>query len=193
MPQRAFLLIHGFGGSDPGHWQHWLAPRLRAAGELVSFPRLPNPENPQLSVWLAALHHELDKLRGREIVVLAHSCGSLLWLHHAEYFDDSGVRAQRVLLVALPSPEWSDPMVVGFSPLPMPAAGLQRASKNTRMVAGTEDPYCSLEEIQQYERELEIPCDVVPHGKHLNVDAGYGPWSSIEQWAIHGTTPLLPR
>src|SRR4051812_973329 len=138
MPQRAFLLIHGLGGADPGHWQHWLAPRLRDAGGLVSSPRLPHPHNPQLSVWLSALQHELETLRGKDIVVLAHSCGSLLWLHHAEYFDDSGVRAQRVLLVSPPSPEWSDPMVVGFSPVPRPATGLQRAAKTTRMVAGTE-------------------------------------------------------
>ncbi len=30
---RSFLILHGYLGSGPDHWQTWLAARLRAAGE----------------------------------------------------------------------------------------------------------------------------------------------------------------
>ena len=33
-----FLILHGYLGSGPDHWQSWLAGRLRAAGERVAYP-----------------------------------------------------------------------------------------------------------------------------------------------------------
>ena len=55
---RSFLLLHGWGGSEPRHWQSWLAPRLRARGEDVRFPELPGAERPSLERWLGALDFE---------------------------------------------------------------------------------------------------------------------------------------
>lgn len=30
-----FLIMHGWNGSPPGHWQYWLVQELRKKGELV--------------------------------------------------------------------------------------------------------------------------------------------------------------
>ena len=43
-----FLILHGWQGSGPEHWQTWLAGRLRAAGHHVQYPELPACDEPWL-------------------------------------------------------------------------------------------------------------------------------------------------
>ena len=51
---RSFLILHGYAGSGPGHWQTWLADRLASAGERVAYPALPSPDAPLLTTWRSA-------------------------------------------------------------------------------------------------------------------------------------------
>src|SRR5215211_509479 len=95
---RPVLILHGLEGSGPDHWQTWLAERLRARGERVSYPDLPEPFDPQPDEWLDALERELDTLD--EPVVLCHSLACLLWLRFAQNAEQR--KAERVLLVAPP-------------------------------------------------------------------------------------------
>jgi len=60
MPSMSFLILHGWQGSGPGHWQTWLAGRLRDRGERVSYPELPEPDTPRLERWREALELELS-------------------------------------------------------------------------------------------------------------------------------------
>jgi hypothetical protein len=40
MSRPSYLILHGYQGSGPGHWQAWLAGRLQATDALVRFPDL---------------------------------------------------------------------------------------------------------------------------------------------------------
>jgi len=84
-PARAVpvVILHGWQGSPLPHWQAWLAGELRAAGREVRFPELPDPDRPQLDRWLAALTQTLTGLPDAGFDLVAHSLGSVLWLHHA--------------------------------------------------------------------------------------------------------------
>src|SRR5256885_14795645 len=82
MRPMSFLILHGWQGSGPRHWQPWLAGRLRQRGEHVSYPRLPEPDAPRLDRWLDALEQELAR-EPDGAVVLCHSLACVLWLHHA--------------------------------------------------------------------------------------------------------------
>ena len=84
MATRYFLILHGLGGSGPGHWQTWLAARLRADNERVAYPDLPDADLPSLAAWRAALDGELAALPAGETIVVCHSLGCLLWLHHVQ-------------------------------------------------------------------------------------------------------------
>src|SRR5204862_6543074 len=88
------LILHGWYGSGPDHWQTWLAGRL---GERASYPDLPSPETPRLDEWLDVLDAELPACS----VVVCHSLACVLWLHHARRAGAQSV--DRVLLVAPPS------------------------------------------------------------------------------------------
>src|SRR3954470_2214008 len=80
MRRPGYLILHGYQASGPGHWQTWLAGRLRSGEATVAYPDLPDADSPQLRSWLEALAGELDAL-AEPPAVLRHSLDSLLWLH----------------------------------------------------------------------------------------------------------------
>jgi serine hydrolase len=187
------LLVHGHTGSGPRHWQSWLAGELARLGGIVEVPQFSEPDHPELRVWLAELTHHLEAApAAAERVVLAHSCGALLWLHHAAQLADHKLRFDRALLVAAPGPKWHEPDVRGFNPAPLDPAGIRRAAAWTQLVIGDDDEACSVDEAVDMAAELKIDLDVVPGGAHLNTAAGYGPWPAVLDWIGDRHTRLVP-
>jgi uncharacterized protein len=168
-----FLILHGWQGNAPGHWQTWLRGRLREAGEAVAYPDLPDPDFPDLAAWRDALDAELDALPSPP-AVLCHSLACLLWLHHAEA---GGLPAERVLLVAPPSPHSPIPELASFLPPPLPRL------RGAQLVCSGNDEYCPEGAAQAY-AGLGVPVELIPGGGHLNTDAGYGPWPWVESWCL---------
>jgi len=187
------LLVHGHTGSGPRHWQSWLAGEFARIGGVVDVPQFTEPDRPDLEVWLGELRHHLEAAPdGGERVVLAHSCGALLWLHHAARLADAALRFDRVLLVAPPGPRWHEPDVHGFAPVPLDAAGVRRAAARTQLVVSDNDEACSVDEAMDMAARLKIDLDVIPGGGHLNTAAGYGPWPAVLDWIGDRTTRLVP-
>ncbi len=178
MRDRVFLILHGWQGSGPDHWQTWLADRLRGRGLAVSFPSLPDEDDPQLEPWLAALHDRL----GDRPVVICHSLACIVWLHVAA--AAAAQVAERVLLVAPPSPSVEYDEVRRFFPHGADAAAVARAANSTRLVCSDNDPFCPEGAPALYGEPLKLPTIVIPGGGHLNPEAGFGPWPEIERWCI---------
>jgi predicted alpha/beta hydrolase family esterase len=179
------LIVHGWQGSGPGHWQRWLARRLSD----VAFPVLPAPDRPRLGEWMDALRAELE--RTCDPVVLCHSLGCMLWLHHAASRDADAPRASRVLLVAPPGPSARFAEIAEFLTAPLDPGALAAAcAGETRLVCSDDDPYCSEGADGFYGVPLGIPTEVIPGGGHLNTDSGHGPWPAVEAWA-RGERPTL--
>ena len=182
MASRSFLILHGLQGSGPGHWQTWLAARLRADGERVAYPDLPDADLPSLPAWRGALDGELDALPGGEVVVVCHSLACLLWLHHVA---EGGAQADRVLLVAPPSEAAGLPEIAGFFPVPLP-----QLADGARLVGTDDDPYCPEGAATLYGEPLGIPADVLPGGGHVHQETGFGPWPAAEAWCLGADRPL---
>jgi uncharacterized protein len=180
MAARSFLILHGLQGSGPGHRQTWLAARLRADGERVAYPDLPDPDLPSPTAWRAALEGELAALPGAAVVV-CHSLSCLLWLHHVA---EGGVPAERVLLVAPPSESAGVPELEPFFPVPLPAL------TGARLVCSDDDPWCPEGAAELYGGPLRIPVDLLPGRGHLNPEAGYGPWPAVEAWCVQDGGPI---
>jgi predicted alpha/beta hydrolase family esterase len=158
------LILHGWQGNSPQHWQTWLAERIRG----VIYPELPDPHHPELEAWLGAL----ERLRpAEEHLVVCHSLGCLLWMHHLA----RGGRPARALLVAPPCEGFDAPEIASFFPVPdvTHAAG-------SRLVCSDDDPFCPGGAGSRYGRGLAV--DVLPGQGHLNATAGYGPWPEVEAW-----------
>ena len=168
-----FLILHGYEGSGPDHWQSLLAARLREAGHDVAYPVLPDPFHPRLEAWLDAL----APLRAPGDVVLCHSLACCLYLHHRAR---GGPAAERALLVAPPHPEPMVEEIASFFPVPLEPGLVPEA----RVVCSIgDDPYCPAGAIERFAEPLGTPVDVLSSAGHVNTDAGYGPWPAVERWA----------
>lgn len=186
------LILHGWQGSQGPHWQRWLAPQLRAAGCVVSLPELPDAMTPRLDAWRATLDEELADLAAGpgERLVVCHSLGCILWLHHAAAPTTGAPHADRVLLNAPPGPLGELPT---FFPVDVDASAVAAAAGTTRIVCSDDDPYCPEGARSSYAEPLGLPCDLLPGQGHLNVDAGYGPWPAMLDWCLGRRTDLAPR
>jgi predicted alpha/beta hydrolase family esterase len=190
------LLLHGHTGSGPGHWQSWLAGELANLGGAVDVPQFADPDRPDLDVWLEELRHHLRAAPSAgERVVLAHSAGAALWLHHAARLtgdhEELAVRLDRVLLVSPLGPGFEHPEVPGFTPAPLDAAGVRRAASWTQVVVGENDAACPVEEAIAMAARLQVDLDVIPGGAHLNTAAGYGPWPAVLGWVQDKHTRMV--
>jgi len=180
MRRPSHLILHGYQGSGPGHWQTWLAGRLRTGDAIVHYPDLPDAEHPQLRAWLEALDGELAAI-GEPPIVICHSLACILWLHHVAA---GGRPAERVLLVAPPSRAGVPDELASFFPVPH-----VESTENTRLVCSDNDPYCPEGAGTLYAGTV----DLLEGEGHINPDAGYGAWPAVEAWAREGRVPLTAR
>ncbi|WP_375493855.1 RBBP9/YdeN family alpha/beta hydrolase [uncultured Jatrophihabitans sp.] len=175
------VVIPGWQGSGQGHWQTWLEGELRAQERQTLRPAFADLDNPDLDDWLTALRASLADLPADGYDVVAHSLGSVLWLHHVAG-PGTSPRAARVLLVAPPSPHTTIPEVAEFFPPPLDIDTVRRGADGTVLVAGDDDEYLPEGIAAAYGLPLKMATTVVPGGGHLNPDAGYGEWPAVLDW-----------
>lgn len=187
------LILHGWQNRRPdGHWQRWLAGELEASGTRVRYPQLPEPDQPVLDHWIAALESELDGTDPVSLTVVAHSLGCLLWLAHAARRAERGAStplARSVILVAPPAPAvlLGIPEIAAFAPTiegdaaraALAATALERAI----VVASTDDPYCPDGAERTYAEPLDLDLVSVEGGGHLTIDDGFGPFPLVRELA----------
>lgn len=174
------VILHGWEGSGPGHWQSWLAAQLRSAGREVRYPELPVPNQPELDAWLDTLRNALAGLDDGFDVV-AHSLGAVLWLHHVAATAQSP-RPARVALVSPPSPQTAIPEIASFFPVPLDIDVVRRSADGTVLVGSDADPYTPEGIAVAYGLPLKMPTTIIPGGGHLNPEAGYGEWPAVLDW-----------
>lgn len=175
------VVIPGWGGSGSGHWQTWLEEQLAANGRQTRRPDFADLEAPDLPDWREALRTAVHDLPADGYDVVAHSLGSVLWLHHVADPGDSP-RAARVLLVAPPAPQTAITEIAAFFPPPMDVDTVRRGADGTVLVAGDDDPYLPAGIADAYGRPLKMATTVIGGGGHLNIDAGYGQWPAVLDW-----------
>ena len=168
MAARNYLILHGLGGSGPGHWQTWLAARLKADAERVAYPDLPDPDLPSPGAWRACSRASWPPCRpARRSSSATRSpacCGCTTWPRAAR--RPTGCCSSHRLRSR---PGWRE--IEAFFPAPLPAL-----AAGARLVCSDDDPYCPEGAATLYGEPLGIPTDVLPGAGHVNPETGYGPW-----------------
>jgi uncharacterized protein len=161
------LIIPGFQGSAPEHWQHRWADKIGTA----RFVDLPAIDAPQREAWVAAVVSATERAR-RPVVLVPHSLGVHAVVHAAPRLDPAKVRG--AFLVAPPSETAIlsiDAIDMAFAPaprgpLPFPSV----------LVASTNDPLCPILEAEEWAYAWGSSFSNAGDSGHLNTESGHGPW-----------------
>jgi predicted alpha/beta hydrolase family esterase len=186
MPRRPsrtapIVIIPGWSGSGPDHWQSWLIEQLRDADREVHQPELPDLDLPDLAGWRNALRTSLIGLPADGYDVVAHSLGAVLWLHHVA--DPQGSpRPARVALVSPPSPRTDIAELSGFFPPPLDIDAVRGGADGTVLVGGSADPYLPEGIAAAYGVPLKMATTIIADAGHISESDGHGPWPAVLDW-----------
>lgn len=160
-----YLIIPGWSGSGPRHWQTLWERDLPGAVRV----EMPDWQSPRRADWIAALDGAIAASREAPVLV-AHSLGCLAVAHWAAVAT-RGVRG--ALLVAPPDLERKgcpealrDFAPVPRAPLPFPS----------RVVASDNDPFSELSRGIQLAFDWGSEVTVLEAAGHINSDSGLGHW-----------------
>lgn len=176
------VILHGWENRrPPDHWEHLLADELRRRGREVDYPQLPDPDTPDLEVWLERLSALVDEGRG-PVTLVVHSLAASLWLTRLARGSGPGL-VTRVAVVAIPAPQVLAPTVVAaFTAHPAridPLPGVE-----VRVFEGEGDPYAPGGVGAAYAIDPGIPVETIAGGGHLVPDSGYGEWPRMRDWVL---------
>ncbi len=164
------LIVPGYGGSGPEHWQSlWEAahPDFRRVAQR-------DWEHPERDEWVGALDAAVLQAQP-PVVLVAHSLGCLVVAHWAAQHHRP---IHGALLVAVPDAEDPDFAVDagGFAPIPLAPLPFRSI-----VVASENDPYAEPERVEYFARQWGSLCVSVGAGGHINTAAGFGPWPFGEE------------
>jgi len=173
MKDKRVLVLHGLGGSDFPHWQAHLAIDLIKQNTPVSFPSLPNRDNPDLQEWKEYVKKELEHFK--PTVVVCHSLANILWFHLCEELD---IQLDKLMLVA-PVRDSELEAAKTFFSYPIPK---DLKAKEVIMATSTNDPYINVEEAIRLQSKLNIGMKILEDAGHINADSGYGKLDCALDW-----------
>lgn len=163
----ARLILPGWHGSGPSHWQRlWLAddPTARIVEQ-------DDWDNPDRGRWIARLQEAISADHA-PVTLIAHSLGTALVAHYAAAYPDAPIRA--ALLVAPGDADIhakDDARIASFAPVPrgrLPFPSILVVSSN--------------DVLMDHGRAVQLGQDwgsrIVEQGDagHINADSGYGRW-----------------
>lgn len=167
------LILHGLGGSDYPHWQAHLAMDLIKNNYIVSFPELPNKNEPTLLEWKGFVKKEIEHFKPN--VVVCHSLANILWFHLCDELD---IVLDKLMLVApVRNKELKEAKT--FFPYPLPQ---NLKSKEIIMASSTNDPFISLDEAIDLQSKLNIGMKIMENAGHINVSSGFGKLDCALDW-----------
>lgn len=168
--KRRILILPGYLGSGPAHWQSWFERQLPTARRVSGI----DWASPQLGRWANQVGKAIDRADG-PVWLVAHSFGCLAGVVAAS------IRPERVagaLLVAPADPErFAD---TGF--LSGEQASIARWLYDTRLacpsllVASANDPWMNFASAAYWAERWGSRLHCLGAAGHINVDSGFGPW-----------------
>jgi predicted alpha/beta hydrolase family esterase len=160
------LIVPGWTGSGPDHWQSRWQDKLSTARRVAQA----DWDRPERALWAAAVAAEVEA-SARPVVLIAHSCGVSAVAHAAPALPAG--RVAGAFLVAPPSEAatLAEPALASFAPYPgepLPFASL--------VVASRTDPYCPFDEAEALARRWRATLVDAGDAGHVNTASGHGPW-----------------
>lgn len=123
--------------------------------------------------------------RDGELIVVAHSLGARLWLHHAQAARAGLPVADRVALVAVPQLPPGGEERSPFYDLDLTQIDPARVARTTRMVVSDNDHWWpEAGATAGIAEPLGLPVDLLPGCGHFEPKDGLGPWPGLLAWCL---------
>lgn len=168
------LIVPGFQGSGPTHWQSWIEAQLPGARRVADI----DWERPILARWANAVRDAIDRAPG-PVWVVAHSFGCLA---AAVATADRPERVAGLMLVAPADPDRFTPTGLRDETRHHPQDSLaQWIPRHTLavpslVVASTNDPWVRLSSAAYWADCWGSQLENIGPAGHINVESGHGPW-----------------
>ncbi|NMG43706.1 esterase [Aromatoleum toluvorans] len=167
------LIVPGFHGSGPQHWQSWLQAQLADARRVRGI----DWEAPVLARWAAAVRREIDEAP-HAVWIVAHSFGCLASVVAAA---DRPERVAGALLVAPADPARFGPLGLydeHAGPAEELGAWLPREQLGfpCAVLASTNDPWVRLTVAAYWADRWGSRFINVGAAGHINIESGFGAW-----------------
>ncbi|MCC9308221.1 alpha/beta hydrolase [Kitasatospora sp. RB6PN24] len=163
--QPRFLVLPGYEGSGPQHWQsHW-----EAADPAFQRVEQADWDHPRLGEWVDVLDAAVAA-QEQPVVLVAHSLGCILVAHWAA--RRAGAAVAGAFLVAPADIEGAGVAeLAGFCPIP-----LKPLPFPALVVASSDDPWCSLDRSRRFADAWGARLVVAGAHGHLNSASELGDW-----------------
>src|SRR5688572_25371277 len=171
------LIVPGFQGSGPDHWQSWLQAQKPEARRIEGI----DWDKPVLALWAERVRDELARA-AHPLRVIAHSFGCLATVVAVA---DRPEQVAELILVAPADPDRFD--FTGLKPQDFPYGSFSLSEALPRrplhvsgtVVASQNDPWLSFTAAANLARDWGLEVHDEGHAGHINADSGYGPWPDL--------------
>jgi uncharacterized protein len=172
---RTILIVPGFRGSGPGHWQTWIEAQEPSARRVTGI----DWDAPILATWAGQIQREIDRDSGA-VLLVAHSFGCLAAVVAAA---DRPEKVAGAMLVAPADPDRISALgLQSDEATPTRPRGLgawlprEPMAFPSLVVASSNDPWMKLMTAAYWADQWGSRfVEMGPVG-HINVDSGFGPW-----------------
>jgi len=164
------LVLPGYGGSGPNHWQTIWESRHPSWQRVAQG----NWDSPRLDDWVRVLEESVRGSRGR-VVLVSHSLACSLIAHWARRGSSGLVAAALLVAPADVDRRGIAPELRSFGPMP-----LERLPFGTWVVASTDDPHCTLARARSFSAAWGARFLSAGASGHINVASGHGDWRQGE-------------
>lgn len=166
------LIVPGFHGSGPEHWQTWMEARLPGARRVTGI----DWELPVLALWAAEVRRDIDAAPGA-VWIVAHSFGCLASVIAAA---DRPARVAGLLLVAPAEPRrfslfGTREQYPGGDSVAAALPAEQLGSPSL-LVASRNDPWLDAGRARELAERWGSRLVDIGDAGHINTESGHGPW-----------------
>lgn len=168
------LIVPGYRGSGPQHWQTWLEQRIAGATRIDDI----DWERPVLAAWASQVRDALGRAP-QPLRVVAHSFGCLAAVVAAA---DRPEQVAELILAAPADPARFD--FTGLKPDDVRASAwclssvlpMRLLNVNGCVIASRNDPWLGFTQAARLAASWGLSLHDAGAAGHINCDSGYGPW-----------------
>lgn len=192
-----FLIFHGTLGSPDGNWFPWLAQQLEKLGHSAVRPQLPTPNGQTPGNWLKIIGESVEResLTGEDLVIVAHSSSPLAACQYLQTRNSPIKVCFFVAGFAKRLPGTEEPFPALNNPFADLGADWQKVRENCHKFVcfgGDNDPYASMDILQDFAGRLKTELIVIKNGGHLNAEFGFTKFPQLLE-KINEVIPLDKR